>query len=196
MVVCPACGSSRIRHDYRPAPFYLRIFLIRALLCDYCNRQFRAFSLRMPGERQSNRPKRRADTFVSAPDRREGRIDLSAGRPSGGENRELLDQIVKRHRPAGGELPGGQAIDQPTRQVGETGPVVAGAPVGEGAARKGMDEAIPEPGLSIACPDCGSSRVKRRPRKPLERLAFSITDHRAYVCRECQRSFYARPGSA
>jgi len=196
MVVCPACGSSRIRNDYRPAPFYLRIFLIRALLCDYCNRQFRAFSLRMPGERQSNRPKRRADTFVSAPERREGKIDLAAGRPSEGENRELLDQIVRRHRPSGGEFPGGPSIDQAPRRVGETGPAIARAPVGEVAARKIMDEATPEPGLAIACPGCGSSRVKRRPRKPLERLVFSITNHRAYVCRECQRSFYARPGSA
>ena len=84
--------------------------------------------------------------------------------------------------------------DRPYR--GATGPAIARAPVGEVAARKIMDEATPEPGLAIACPDCGSSRVKRRPRKPLERLVFSITNHRAYVCRECQRSFYARPGSA
>ncbi|MBK7598555.1 MAG: hypothetical protein IPJ07_08540 [Acidobacteria bacterium] len=31
MVVCPGCGSSRIRDDYRPAPLILRVIGIKAL---------------------------------------------------------------------------------------------------------------------------------------------------------------------
>jgi predicted RNA-binding Zn-ribbon protein involved in translation (DUF1610 family) len=168
MVVCPACGSSRIRHDYRPAPFYLRIFLVRALLCDHCNRQFRAFSLRMPGARQSTRPKRRADTFVTSPARGEGKIDLHSVPQAEGGGRVLIDQLVKRHQNVVGESTGDR--------------------------QESSSEATPPATDSVVlCPECGSSRVKRRPRKPLERFLLSFTDHRAFVCRECQHSFYARP---
>jgi len=48
MAHCPACGSHRIRNGYRLAPLALRALGIRELLCDYCNRQFRAFSPRAP----------------------------------------------------------------------------------------------------------------------------------------------------
>jgi YgiT-type zinc finger domain-containing protein len=48
MAHCPACGSHRIRNGYRQAPLPLRAVGIRELLCDYCNRQFRAFSPRAP----------------------------------------------------------------------------------------------------------------------------------------------------
>ena len=41
MALCPACGSSRIRNDYKPAPLALRIFFVRAFLCDHCNYQFK-----------------------------------------------------------------------------------------------------------------------------------------------------------
>ena len=44
MARCPFCGSERIRNGYRLAPLPLRAVGIRELLCDYCNRQFRAFS--------------------------------------------------------------------------------------------------------------------------------------------------------
>src|SRR5215468_1334470 len=64
MVLCPACGSSRIRNDYKPAPLALRIFFIRALLCDHCNRQFKAFSVAGPPSRSQRHPARKA---VAAP---------------------------------------------------------------------------------------------------------------------------------
>jgi hypothetical protein len=54
MAHCPACGSHRIRNGYRLAPLPLRALGIRELLCDYCNRQFRAFSLE-PRSRWSER---------------------------------------------------------------------------------------------------------------------------------------------
>lgn len=178
MVVCPACGSSRIRHDYRPAPIYLRIFLVRALLCDHCNRQFRAFSLRMPGARQSTRPKRRADTFVAAPVRDEAGMDLPPAQSVGEERRVLLDQIINRQNRPGEAPPRVESRgDHPPVRPARTSAEPGGEPV-----------------ASLACPACGSSSVKRRPRRPLERILLSITDHRAYVCRDCQHSFYSRSG--
>lgn len=44
----------------------------------------------------------------------------------------------------------------------------------------------------LGCPECRSTRIKRRPRKAIERLIFTFTDHKAYVCRDCQASFYHR----
>lgn len=177
MVLCPACGSSRIRHDYRPAPLYLRLFLVRALLCDHCNRQFRAFSLRMPGDRQSTRPRRRADTFVQSPltpMREGGKIELDSVNHSHDESRLLINQIVERQQPVA-------PINPADIEVSGRGTVNAEEDPNHAKAK------------AIVCPDCGSSRIKRRPRKTLERLFLSITDHRAYVCRECQNSFYDRP---
>lgn len=67
MVVCPSCGSSRIRNDYKPAPIFLRVAGIRALLCDHCNHQFRAFSPRSPKHQVPSSAKRKADVFNPAP---------------------------------------------------------------------------------------------------------------------------------
>lgn len=67
MVVCPSCGSSRIRNDYKPAPIFLRVAGIRALLCDHCNHQFRAFSPRSPKHHIPSHATRKADVFNHAP---------------------------------------------------------------------------------------------------------------------------------
>ena len=170
MVVCPACGSSRIRHDYRPAPFYLRPFLVRALLCDSCNRQFRAFSLRMPGSNKEHsnkeRKKKKADTFLTAPGGKKGVV----GEASFGSYR-----ISARESSAG--LPQEAAI-APGSQPSEPVFPVSGSTGGE-----------------VTCPDCGSMRIRRRPRKFLEKIFLSLTDHKAYVCRQCGASFYHRPES-
>ena len=166
MVVCPACGSSRIRHDYRPAPFYLRIFLIRGLLCDHCNRQFRAFSLRMPSSRPPSHLKKRAETFLTP----SGSVKPT-GEGAVGVEVPLREQIGRRQVSA---VPPVETPASTLRQDSEVSPA-----------------ALPASGVS--CPECGSERVKRRPRKAIERLIFTFTNHKAYVCRECQSSFYHRP---
>jgi transposase-like protein len=189
MVVCPACGSSRIRHDYRPAPFYLRPFLVRALLCDSCNRQFRAFSLRMPGSNKEHsnkeRKKKKADTFLTAPGGKKGVVgeasfgssrisarESSAGLPPVYPSPEpvsnLRAQITQRQ----------EAAIAPESQPSEPVFPVSGSTGGE-----------------VTCPDCGSMRIRRRPRKFLEKIFLSLTDHKAYVCRQCGASFYHRPES-
>jgi transposase-like protein len=184
MVVCPACGSSRIRHDYRPAPFYLRLFLVRGLLCDSCNRQFRAFSLRMPGsnKERSNkeRKKKKADTFLTAPGGKKrvvGEASSGSSQNSAGVSpvypppepvSNLRAQIMQQQEAA--IAPG----SQPSEPV---------FPVLESASGE------------VTCPDCGSMRIRRRPRKFLEKIFLSLTDHKAYVCRQCGASFYHRPES-
>ncbi len=65
MARCPSCGSNRIRNGYRMAPLPLRTLGIRELLCDYCNRQFRAFSPRPP--KQTVKPRRASRHGRSAP---------------------------------------------------------------------------------------------------------------------------------
>lgn len=164
MVICPACGSAKIRNDYRPAPIFLRVLLIRALLCDNCNRQFRAFSPRAPGARQSGRVKKRADTFVTV--------------STGSDRSRLTTRDIVRSEV------GSAAPDQ----IGQFRPPPGGSIKRQTEiTRIGAD-------VSKVCPECGSSRIRRRPRRTIERLVLSITDHRAYVCQSCDRSFYARSG--
>ncbi|HMV46504.1 MAG TPA: hypothetical protein PLD20_27175 [Blastocatellia bacterium] len=62
-----------------------------------------------------------------------------------------------------------------------------------------VQEAKPLPNGRLAdsssaqvCPECSSRNVKRRHRNFLERTVLSITEHKAYSCRNCGASFYAR----
>jgi len=176
MVICPACGSAKIRNDYRPAPIFLRVLLIRALLCDNCNRQFKAFSPRAPGARQSSRARKKADTFVTASTRTD-RSGLTTRSGTRAESRRASpDQI--------GQI----------GQIGQTGQTWQfRPPPGEPAARRTEITRIGTDAAKV-CPECGSSRIRRRPRGAIERMVLSITDHRAYVCQECKHSFYARSG--
>jgi rubredoxin len=45
---------------------------------------------------------------------------------------------------------------------------------------------------SQICPECSSQNVKRRHRNFLERTVLSFTEHKAYNCRQCGASFYAK----
>src|SRR5262245_54395984 len=67
MIICPACGSSHIRNDYKPAPLTLRMVGFRALLCDHCNHQFRAFALMPRKSRGIPETPYLAEVFAPAP---------------------------------------------------------------------------------------------------------------------------------
>jgi YgiT-type zinc finger domain-containing protein len=67
MAHCPACGSHRIRNGYRLAPLPLRAVGIRELLCDYCNRQFRAFSPRAPKQVVKAKTSSRSSRSINEP---------------------------------------------------------------------------------------------------------------------------------
>jgi hypothetical protein len=42
------------------------------------------------------------------------------------------------------------------------------------------------------CPECWSKRVKQIHRNSLEKALLSFTDHKAFYCRSCGYSFYAK----
>lgn len=54
---CPRCGSSRVRHGYRPTPIWLKILFRYNLLCDSCNWEFRGFGV--PGTVTTKLPRKR-----------------------------------------------------------------------------------------------------------------------------------------
>lgn len=53
---CPRCGSSRIRHGYRPTPIWSKILFRYNLLCDGCNWEFKGFAV--PGTISSKSKKK------------------------------------------------------------------------------------------------------------------------------------------
>ena len=199
MVTCPSCASSRIRNDYKPAPFYLRIFGIRGLLCDHCNYPFRAFCPLPPKTRRPRVFMQNADQFSSAP-----AVDLNELRPAAPPEKkaelrlsapapEKLDFVVSA------SSQDSQEVRIITEQI---------TPVRNDLrteiTRVHVQEARPMPsGLSAEssssaqiCPECSSRNVKRRHRNLLERAALSFTEHKAYSCRNCGASFYARSEKA
>lgn len=204
MVLCPACGSSRIRNDYKPAPLALRIFGIRALLCDHCNHQFKAFSLQSPKSHTPRHPQRKAVIFTPAPAVNLNRLN--------GDVVEM-DQVKAELHP---DQPRRLTIDlDALRLQSQTQEEVAGAIVIDQVspvrrdlrteitrlcAQGAKDNSRPQPSESnhsspasvAACTHCGSHNVKRRRRRLIERIVFSFTDHKAFACRSCGESFYAK----
>jgi hypothetical protein len=205
MVVCPSCGSSRIRNDYRPAPLVLRVIGIRALLCDYCNRQFRAFSPTAPRARASRNTTRRLDlprrttpfnyNHTEPPSREEVRLELQASRLlltiESNQDEQIkvdLSGFTSRnepkpvngngsHAPVQSDLRSEVTKLQDLQSVKET---------------QALNPVREKHKTSAICPECGSNWVRRRQRSGLERVVFALTNHKAFICRSCDASFYAR----
>jgi hypothetical protein len=190
MVVCPSCGSSRIRNDYKPAPLALRAFGIRALLCDHCNRQFRAFSPAAPKSHAPRRARHQSDVFNPAPP-----VDLNQLNQNSVSSNQEQPPKIRLNRFARTAEP------QPT-VVGEI--VTSDRPdlrteitkLHEQSAKTMLNPGKPaqqlKSGNAVVCPQCGSQDLKQRHRSGLERTVFSITDHKAFTCLVCHASFYAR----
>lgn len=206
MLVCPSCGSSRVRNGYKPAFFILRVIGIRSLLCDNCNFPFQAFS---PFPPKSRRPKQtaKADVYPVAPT-----VDLDQLKPN-------LRVAEKRERKQDQPIP---AKTAPAKQPAQTqiGLAVATAKQqSESAAAIVVDRVAPvRQGLrtevtklysqkvqeasddlpvssnhsSLTCPECKSRNIKRRKRNFFERTFLSVTNHKPYVCRNCEAMFYSK----
>lgn len=207
MLLCPVCGSSRIRNDYMPAPLALRIFFIRALLCDHCNHQFKAFSLREPKSLGRRHSVRRAAVFNQAP--AHPRVDLNKLK-DGSARGMRSEAIVKPDAPrrltidmaalrlqskTQEEVPGAIVIDQTPQARRDlrteiTKLYAQGAK--EPRQRNGVEREEASPSTMPACTHCGSMNVIRRRRTMLERMAFSVTDHKAFTCRSCGEVFYSK----
>lgn len=186
MAVCAACGSARVRNDYKPAPWWLRLIGVRALLCDYCNHQFRAFAPLPPKTRRPRQTTQKADVFNAAPvvnlhqlDRRDP-VAKSAPQvePARLINLNRAPLVNEQTTPARNELrthiiclhtqsAKGEQVAPPE----QTEPSATGAP---------------------ACPECGSQNLKRRHRNTVEKAVLSFTAHKAYNCRDCGAAFYAK----
>jgi hypothetical protein len=208
MVVCPSCGSTRIRNDYKPAPFVLRVIGVRALLCDYCNRQFRAFSPAPPRTRASHNITRRLPVSSvtsplsqnhTEPSKEQIRLELAASR--------LLLSIESNHDQQIKVDLTGLALrngSQPLNGNGAIAPVqpeLRSEVVKLPDVQRDMQRERETPGLNAVkenhkiiatCPECGSNWVRRRQRSGLERVVFAFTNHKAFICRSCDASFYAR----
>jgi transposase-like protein len=213
MVVCPSCGSSRIRNDYKSAPLVLRVIGIRALLCDYCNRQFRAFSPAPPRTRASRDNGRKPDVSHPAspplnhnhiePSREQARLELGALRLLLSLESNQKQQIQTQEIEV--DLTGFASING-SQHLNGNGYVVPIQPELRSEIVKLHDaqSAKESQALTVvkerqksnaACPECGSNWVRRRQRSGLERVVFALTNHKAFICRSCDASFYARVGS-
>jgi len=209
MVVCPSCGSSRIRSDYKPAPFFLRLVGIRGLLCDNCNFPFRAFSLLAPKTRRPQHSKRKANVFNPAPvpaivgDLAQVRqpvpvekTELRLVKPPSGK---LDFAVVASATPSPASTQARVVTDQiaPVRNDLRTEITRIHAPGAKEPSQ--LNGAQLEPPVSAVatsathvCPECNSRNIRRRRRNFVERTLLSLGEHKAYVCRECDASFYAK----
>jgi transposase-like protein len=189
MIVCPSCGSSRIRNDYKPAPLALRVIGVRALLCDHCNRQFRAFSPVAPKSRAPRQTRRKADVFNPAPEVHLDKLDQTDPQQAPAEpiriNLSRYKTSTEPQPAVTGELVSSIRRDLRTEIT----------KLYEEGAKQAQPQNAPKQvtsGSAIICPDCGSQNVRRRHRTTVERAVLSVTDHKAFACRDCKASFYAR----
>ncbi|MEP7341384.1 MAG: hypothetical protein ABI977_26880 [Acidobacteriota bacterium] len=222
MVICPSCGSSRIRNGYKPAPLWLRLIGVRGLLCDGCNFPFRAFSPLPPKSRRPHHVQRKADVFNPAP-----MVDLTQIRPKPPVEKPgsqaIHPQVEKPELKVAApstekfEL---KAVPSPVEKfnfAASSSPTTSAARIvtdhiaparndlrtevtrihGRGA-RKIVGVPAPLPAQSEPnpksqnCPECNSRNIKRRHRNFLERTLLAPSEHKAYTCRNCGASFYAK----
>lgn len=205
MLVCPSCGSSRIRNGYKPAMFILRVVGIRSLLCDNCNFPFQAFS---PFPPKTRRPKQfaKADVYPVAP-----AVDLEQLKPSSPAveppGLKLVPPVSakpaqnRKPEPQPASVTAAVAVPEPPAKV-----VVdrVAAPVRQGLRTEitklyaqrvqEKSEELPQTihQTPLTCPECQSRNVKRRRRNFFERTFLAFSDHKPFICRNCDAVFYSK----
>jgi len=190
MIVCPLCESPRIRNDYKPAPIWLRLFGIRALLCDYCNHQFKAFALRAP---QSGRP-RHAKRIADVPADASG-VDLVRLRRDVAEAQSEKSEAINRMKLSLNPAPSGEVVaglELPVRKEIQTQILKLHAPVSSEVVKQGHAEEQASARTMPPCSECGARNVRRRRRTSLERTTLALAGLKAFNCRDCGASFFAR----
>jgi hypothetical protein len=177
----------------------LRLFGIRALLCDHCNHQFKAFSLRAPKSRTSRHSNRNADGFNPAPivntDYFNGEVVEAGQLQSVQPRRFTIDlEALRLQSAVQEEVNGAIVVDQisPVRRDLRTEITKLYAQGAKDTSRQNGSAPNHSSSDLPACASCGSFNVKRRQRKLIERVAFSVTAHKAFTCLSCGESFYAR----
>jgi hypothetical protein len=165
------------------------------LLCDYCNRQFKAFSPLPPKSHRSRRKLSSSQSGQQAPlivlsELRENLAEAQS------EKADSLDRvkISLRSAPSGEVVTGqllpneGELQTQILKLHAQRSPERPENEVADGIAPPIQASKSSPP----ACPECGSKDIKRRQRTLFERAALSVTDHKAFTCRSCNHSFYSK----
>jgi hypothetical protein len=216
MASCPSCRNRNLRDNYHPAPLIYRLFGIRALICNDCNRQFHAFALRSPTGG--------VDPYAIPPDELsiEARLaELEKSRfgnvqPSVTQSTLQLPAEIGPVAPATVEPP----MKTPARRErvtvalrpehsleemaqgkmlsarGESGAHVLKfqSQNNEVRTEHPIELKAAEPNEKLPpCPQCGSYNVRRRLRKRLERVTVAMLDNEAFHCDHCQTPFYSSP---
>ncbi len=186
MLVCRSCGSEKIRSGYEPPPLLLRLLLVRTILCDSCNAQYRAFSLRTLDTGRERRKSRRAtESFNPAQtsidlNRLNEPLSATVNPADAWKERSLdLDPMTENSKPA-----------NPS-----TGFVHPGTAAEFSTESEDMEEKKTVPLRQKSrppCPRCQSVHTRRRHRNSLERLFLSFTENRPYACEACGKRFYAQ----
>jgi len=184
--VCPSCKSSRIRNDYKPAPIYLRIIGIRSLLCDYCNFQFRAFCPLPP---KRGKTKQRKAVLPNNGQESVKKIDLKRLNQKSSQKMDRNStngSITTRPPSVVGEL-----VDEFSKKFSTE--IMRLIEENFGKTNRQLTEKEQEEQQKLPiCPECWSKRVKQIHRNSLEKAFLSFTDHKAFYCRSCGNSFYAK----
>jgi hypothetical protein len=187
MLVCRSCGSSRIRSGYQAPPLLLRLILMRTVLCDSCNLQFYAFSLRLPSSGRARRKSpRQSESFApvaSAVDL--NRLDQAVAEvtPTAGGKHELGFELAAMIERAAKERidPGRQMMEKEAEKFLKN----------ENPEAEEKD-VPPRQDNRPRCPRCQSVHTRRCHRNALERLVLSLSENRPFSCESCGRRFYAR----
>jgi ribosomal protein L32 len=188
MATCPACKSSKVYEGYRRTSLIGRVFRVHEYLCEHCNLQFQAFSLRSPRQKK-RRSRSSGDPFSSFIIKYSGQGSASPEPPA------AAPPAAASHVSSAAGRPRAEVTAPPPFS---DGPPPDGQP--EEARGVAMDLAALQEKAQRhrshrshhVCPQCGSTDTERRRRRLWERVAFYFSDIRAYVCRICGASFYAR----
>jgi hypothetical protein len=177
----------------------LRLFGVRALLCDHCNHQFKAFSLRAPKSRTSRHSNRNGSGFNPAPIADTNYLNgevVEAGQLQPAQPRRFTIDLeaLRLQSAVQEEVNGAIVVDQISPVRSDLRTEITKLYAQGAKALPGQNGSAPNhsPSDLPACASCGSFNVKRRRRKLIERVAFSVTDHKAFTCCSCGESFYAR----
>jgi len=183
----------------------MRVVGVRALLCDNCNYQFRAFSPIPPKSRRPRHTTRKADVFNSAERVDLGQLNFNMPPSERLEPKLTLPVTPKTSKPL--QMPKPMQISLAVASQSRSGVVIDQiAPVRRDlrteitklydqeakAEFREKSKTEAESSSSLTCPECGSHNVKRRKRNVFERVFLSITDHKPYVCRKCETDFYSK----
>jgi transposase-like protein len=185
MVLCPACGSSHVRNDYKPAPLALRIFFVRAFLCDHCNYQFKVFSIAGAPPR-SQHPSAGKSAFLNPPTARG--VDLTRLKEARLKEARLKDGGTQLESPARQEQPRSGIQHDLRAEITR----LQAQEMKDRNHPKGLDQGQRREAAAPSCTHCASTNVKRRRRTIVERMVFSATDHKAFTCLSCGETFSSK----